>query len=87
MKLFIFSVIFLAYVLIAESLPSGLTFLACPDGGSSIDCSKVKCCPSDKRVCCLDESSLKDAIPVACGSIYPEGHPMGCCGQKLCSEK
>jgi len=78
--------IFLSYALITESLPNGLTFLYCPKGGS-INCNEVKCCPPDNTTCCLDESIMERRIPLLCRSIYPEGHPLGCCGQKSCSEK
>lgn len=82
MKLFIF---FILLVLRIESSSSGLTLLYCPSGGS-IDCNEVKCCPSDKNTCCIDLSSIKDKISMGCASIYPKGHRLGCCGQKLCSE-
>ena len=87
MKFFLFLVIFLSYVLIVELLPSGTTFLSCPNGEGLIDCSKVKCCPLHKTTCCLDESSFKSAVPMGCASVYPESHPLGCCGLKSCSEK
>ncbi len=87
MKFVIFFIIVLSYALIIESLSDGLAFLSCPNGDGLINCNKVKCCPSAKTICCLEKSSVKTAIPLACGSIYPKGHPLGCCGQKLCSEK
>jgi len=79
--------IFLSYTLIIESLPNELTFLSCPNGDGLINCNKVKCCPSDNTICCLNKSNLQKGVPLICGSIYPQGHPLGCCGQKLCSEK
>ncbi len=79
--------IVLLFVLNTESLPSGLTFLACPNGDRMINCKEVNCCPSDNTTCCIDLSNIKDRIPMACASIYSAGHPLGCCGQKLCSEK
>jgi hypothetical protein len=87
MKLFIFLMIFLLFIFITESFPNGLTFLSCPNGDGLINCKEVKCCPSHNTTCCLDESVLKERIPIACGSIFPEGHPLGCCGLKSCSEK
>ncbi len=78
MKLFIFFLVCLTCALIIESLPSGVIFLSCPNDDGLIDCDKVKCCPSDSTICCLDKSSLKNAIPIGCGSIYPDGHPLGC---------
>ena len=66
------------YMLLVESGPTGLMLLMCPNGARSIDCNEVKCCPPENTTCCPDESSLKNAIPVGCASIFPRGHPLGC---------
>jgi hypothetical protein len=46
MKFFVFMVIFLSYVFIAELSSIGTTFLSCPNGDGLIDCSEIKCYPS-----------------------------------------
>jgi hypothetical protein len=81
MKLCLFFMMFLSYVLIIQSLPNGdgVVFLSCPkDGVRMINCNEMKCCPSDNTTCCLDKSILNKGIRIACASIYPSGHPLGC---------
>ncbi|CAF0945949.1 unnamed protein product [Adineta steineri] len=78
MKVLILFMVILTCIFFVNSLPAGTTFLICPNGEGAINCKEVKCCTSDKNTCCLDESILKEAIQIGCGSIYPKGHPLGC---------
>jgi hypothetical protein len=78
-KFCVFFIIFLSYVLISESLPHGTEFLSCPNGEGLINCDEIKCCPLHNTTCCLDEPFLnKGIIRIACASIFPRGHPLGC---------
>ena len=73
-----FVIVLTIIIIIAESYPRGTMFLTCPDGEPMIDCNEVKCCPLHNTTCCLDQSDLKNIIPIGCASIYPRGHPLGC---------
>ncbi|UJR13205.1 hypothetical protein I4U23_000227 [Adineta vaga] len=78
MKVFLFFLIILTHVFLGNSLPGGTMSVICPNGDGVINCKEVKCCSSDKSICCLDESAFKGAIRMGCASVFPEGHPLGC---------
>ena len=79
MKNFIvFLMIILVHVFLANCLPGGMMSLVCPNGEGVINCKEVKCCSLSKDMCCLDEANFQGSIRVACASVFPEGHPLGC---------
>ena len=57
-------------IIIVESYRSGTIFLKCPNDKSMIDCNEVKCCPSDNKTCCLDESIVNEGIRKGCAENY-----------------
>ena len=73
-----FVIILTIIIIMTESYPRGTMCLSCPNGEPMINCDEVQCCPPDNTTCCIDQSALNNAIPLACASIYPRGHPLGC---------
>ena len=72
MKIIVLAILFLSYVWIIESLSVVGTFLVCPRTDGIIECNEVKCCPSNKMICCPDKSRPDTSIPFACASISPK---------------